>query len=659
MRLFNVTQTVSNVYHTIRCLFFLLGLFGLGQSLAWANYRVDLIVPSQPAMPSPFNNLTQVATAPDGSVWVVDFAYSASETEKKISIQHFKADGTFITKFGSFGSGYGQFQSPNGIAVAADGSVWVTDDALNLIQHFDAEGQFINAIAGTGQSTSFYGITLAADGSLWTGGSSVRHLNTDGTLISQIDGRANAISLAPDGSIWAQGNSSMIHYQADGTLISQFKANNSSAYLLGSAVTADGSVWVVNGDYVSFSNIAHYTNDGVLIGSFGSKGFALGQFERPAYIANAPDGSLWVIDAPNGGANQNRLQHLKADGTFIGQIGAGITAAGQFNALADIVAAPDGSVWVADAGNTRIQHLNADGTFISQFAMASGGSKYYQHSYPENLALAADGSLWVTDQMGTIRHVNANGATIGGLPGYDYRTASSKVAVAADGSIWTTNSRTNLIRHYQTDGALINEINPNPSGSYSSYVNGFAAGIAVASDSSIWVLVHVCDTNTYNTCMRHYAADGQLITQLALGVSLNYTSPGIEIAKDGSLWLGNAHFVDGQLIEEFSISGTAAEQSQGASFYFGPRAIDIALAVDGSVWVAGPGSRIQKFVQTAAPIVSCDANKDGRINITDLSLIYATKNTAQPAYDLDGDGKVTIRDVRICVLKCNNTNCQP
>ncbi|MEQ1638464.1 MAG: hypothetical protein ABL903_17470 [Methylococcales bacterium] len=55
----------------------------------------------------------------------------------------------------------------------------------------------------------------------------------------------------------------------------------------------------------------------------------------------------------------------------------------------------------------------------------------------------------------------------------------------------------------------------------------------------------------------------------------------------------------------------------------------------------------------------CDANQDGKINKTDLSLIYAANRTANPAYDIDADGLVTIRDLRKCVLQCSKANCEP
>tara|TARA_B100000315_G_C14473003_1_gene539284 strand:+ start:945 stop:1088 length:144 start_codon:yes stop_codon:yes gene_type:complete len=42
----------------------------------------------------------------------------------------------FITKWGTVGTGDGQFHDPRGVAVASDGSVYVADEANNRIQKF-------------------------------------------------------------------------------------------------------------------------------------------------------------------------------------------------------------------------------------------------------------------------------------------------------------------------------------------------------------------------------------------------------------------------------------------------------------------------------------------------------------------------------------------
>lgn len=66
-------------------------------------------------------------------------------------VQVFNTSGTYITKWGSMGTGNGQFTTLNGIAVALDGTIYVVDDYYNpgtgnnsRIQHFTNTGTFID-----------------------------------------------------------------------------------------------------------------------------------------------------------------------------------------------------------------------------------------------------------------------------------------------------------------------------------------------------------------------------------------------------------------------------------------------------------------------------------------------------------------------------------
>lgn len=60
-------------------------------------------------------------------------------------VQVFGMDGTFITAFGGFGEGDGQFVEPTGIAVAPDGRVWVADSGNSRLQVFDADGNWLES----------------------------------------------------------------------------------------------------------------------------------------------------------------------------------------------------------------------------------------------------------------------------------------------------------------------------------------------------------------------------------------------------------------------------------------------------------------------------------------------------------------------------------
>ncbi len=65
-------------------------------------------------------------------------------------IKKFASDGTFLTEWGSHGTGDGQFDRPARIAADSAGGVWVTDGVdpsyylgTSRIQHFPGDGTFL------------------------------------------------------------------------------------------------------------------------------------------------------------------------------------------------------------------------------------------------------------------------------------------------------------------------------------------------------------------------------------------------------------------------------------------------------------------------------------------------------------------------------------
>jgi len=108
-----------------------------------------------------FTEPVAVDVAPDGSVYVVD--------QQNHRLQHFAADGTFLETWGSLGGEDGQFLRPSGIAVAPDGTVYVADGGNNRIQYFNANGKLLGMWGQEGTDDGHFnspsGLALSPDGS--------------------------------------------------------------------------------------------------------------------------------------------------------------------------------------------------------------------------------------------------------------------------------------------------------------------------------------------------------------------------------------------------------------------------------------------------------------------------------------------------------------
>src|SRR5438876_332613 len=100
-----------------------------------------------------------VATDGSGNVYVADYGNDR--------IQKFDASGTFVTAWGSGGAGNGQFNCPYGVATDGSGNVYVADDGNHRIQKFDASGTFLTTWGsdGSGNGQFHFPHGVATDGS--------------------------------------------------------------------------------------------------------------------------------------------------------------------------------------------------------------------------------------------------------------------------------------------------------------------------------------------------------------------------------------------------------------------------------------------------------------------------------------------------------------
>jgi len=94
----------------------------------------------------PFNRPTNLAVGPKGELYVSDGYGNAR-------VHIFSPKGEWKRSWGEPGGGPGQFHLPHGIAVAADGRVFVCDREADRIQIFSPDGEFLSEWKDTQRPT--------------------------------------------------------------------------------------------------------------------------------------------------------------------------------------------------------------------------------------------------------------------------------------------------------------------------------------------------------------------------------------------------------------------------------------------------------------------------------------------------------------------------
>ena len=231
-----------------------------------------------------FRNPVDMAIAPDGTVYVVNRSYENRPDGVHMTVC--TLDEEYISSFGEFGEGDGQFTWPTAVGLDSAGNVYVADEWLNRITKFTADGEFVSKW-GTGGS---------GDGQF--DGPSGLAIDSDGNMVV-VDSKNNRIQ----------------KYTVDGQFISQF----------GSAGTGNGQFnlpWGVALDKGDNIYVSDWRNDRIQMfdkagewqQSIGSSGDGIGQLSRPNGLCVDADGDIYVADWMN-----DRVQVFAPDGRFITQ----------------------------------------------------------------------------------------------------------------------------------------------------------------------------------------------------------------------------------------------------------------------------------------------------------------------------------------------------
>ena len=161
-----------------------------------------------------FNRPTDVAQAPNGSVYV-------SDGYRNTRVIEFDATGRFVREWGQPGAAPGQFNVPHGIAVDSTGRVYVADRGNARLQVFDSTGRFLEEWRSAALGRP-WAVRLGPDGFIYVvdGGdmpekgpdrARILKLDRSGSVVGEFGAFGNydgqfvwphAIAVATDGSVY-------------------------------------------------------------------------------------------------------------------------------------------------------------------------------------------------------------------------------------------------------------------------------------------------------------------------------------------------------------------------------------------------------------------------------------------------------------------------
>jgi sugar lactone lactonase YvrE len=297
-----------------------------------------------------------------------------------------------------------RFVDPFGIAINADGVVYLTDGATGrlwqIIRDKRTGAEAAKIIAENLDTPS--AIALAPDGTLIvaeTGAHVIRRIDPQSgrvSLIAGVPGRAGyldgsgaealfdgpiGVAVGSDGLIFVAdtyndrirtiGPDGLVHTLAGGEpgFIDAAGAEARFDTPCGVAVAADGSAIVAD---TGNQRLRRVGLDGAVTTIAGTgetgglDGPALGaSFNEPIGVAVGPDGTIYVTDAGGPGLRVYKAGEAPAVTTLAGGSGRGLAdgpaASARFNYLCGVAIAPDGSILLADAGNGLVRAVIGEG----------------------------------------------------------------------------------------------------------------------------------------------------------------------------------------------------------------------------------------------------------------------------------------------------------
>ncbi len=497
------------------------------------------------------NNELFVADTPNNRVEVFSFSASACATNSSSAF-------TFLSQFGTRGSGNEQFNQVYGVAVDAANSWVYAVDGAGRVEKSDLAGSYISQFNAGGSLNEPRQVTVAPNSDVLV--MDARNHQCDvftdsGTLLFSFGGLGTGNGQFTDDprgvAVSADGTLGFVT-DAGGKRVEVFNLQSSGgdytgatfAYTIPSAVSGAGQFVGPRGLTTTSDNHLLLTDEwgfNLHEMAFTATGATttvnttpiappVPGVNTPRGVHVAAGGQIYIVDYWN-----QRVEYMNANGTGAQSFGfrGNPSQSGAINFAWDAAIQPGtGDIFVANRENDQVAVFSPTGASLLIFG--KNGAANGQFSFPQGIAFAPDGTLLVDDSGNDrIERFSLSAgdssatwiATYGQLgtgstaPPGDLNNPTG-IAVAPDGAIWVADTLNNRIQSMSPAGvwtAFTKPIGPGPQPAFN-----IPWGITVAPDGSIWV------SDTGNNRVVSVDTSGNLI------FSANEASMGIPSVPDDS-----------------------------------------------------------------------------------------------------------------------------
>ena len=301
---------------------------------------------------------------------------------------------------------------PAGVAVDPDGHVWVADTGHGRVAEFSSAGRML-AVFGQNLDRPA-GVAIDAAGHVWvadTGHGRVVEFSAAGRVLAAFgaagSGRERlnqpvALAVTPSGDVWVadQGNSRVVEFSADG----RYRVSFAVPTPAGVGLDTRGEVWVSSPAYAltGGNSVREFSPAGHQLRSFGTTQAGYGDLGNPGGLAVGPDGRIYVAQPDYG-----LVSVFSPAGRFYTEFGLQADpgrGAEDLEFPQGLAIAATGPVWVADTGHDRIvQFAKVPGSPATGAPVAPGGPSPLLIVGGCLLALAIAGLGWYLVRRGQAR----------------------------------------------------------------------------------------------------------------------------------------------------------------------------------------------------------------------------------------------------------------